>query len=330
MIFEILKFTVFGVLGYLTVALGLVISQAPKPTVPDSGDGLNFSDVSAQDLSGLPTLQPYPTRSGTALNFRQYDSPHQPTSNRILILVHGSGWHGIQFHRIASALAAAGAATIIVPDLRGHGADPARRGDIDYIDQLEDDLADLISHVSTKDSEIVLAGHSSGGGLVLRFAGGKHGQLADRYIFMAPFLKHNAPTTRQNAGGWASPAVRRIIGLSMLNTIGVKFLNYLPAISFAMPASVLDGPLGHTATTTYSYRLNTGFAPHAKYQADIAALTRPFLLLVGNNDESFFADAYQKTFEAHTTSGTYSVLDDIDHLGIAVDDRAILTIENWL
>ena len=75
-----------------------------------------------------------------------------------------------------------------------------------------------------------MLGHSSGGWLVVRFAGGAHGDLIDHAVLLAPFLKYNAPTTRENAGGWAYTMVRRIIGLSMLNTFRITALNYLPII----------------------------------------------------------------------------------------------------
>lgn len=328
MFLGVIKVLLSGVAGYLVIALGLIVSAHPRVLVPAPGEGLDFSSVSGQDLGDLPTLQSYQTRNGDSLGFRRYGG--SSGSNRVLILVHGSGWHGMQFHHLASTLAAKGVAEIIVPDLRGHGASPKRRGDIDYIAQLENDLADLIGVVAEDGQSVIVGGHSSGGGLVVRFAGGAHGRLADKFILMAPFLKHNAPTTRQNAGGWASPAVRRIIGLSMLNTVGITLLNHLPVISFAMPQSVLDGPLGDTATTAYSFRLNNGFAPRGKFEKDIAAMTQPFLLLAGKNDESFFAEAYESTFAPHTSSGTFVLLEGVDHLGVANDNQSIAAIGNWL
>ena len=85
----------------------------------------------------------------------------------------GSGWLGIQFNRLASRLS--DQAYVVVPDLRGHGASPERRGDVDYIGQMEDDIAALIETERLPGQAVILAGHSSGGGLVTRFAGGEHG-----------------------------------------------------------------------------------------------------------------------------------------------------------
>jgi alpha-beta hydrolase superfamily lysophospholipase len=49
---------------------------------------------------------------------------------------------------LAKALNAAGA-TVYAPHIRGHG-ESGRRGDIDYIGQLDDDLADLMAQLMPK------------------------------------------------------------------------------------------------------------------------------------------------------------------------------------
>ena len=139
----------------------------------------------------------------------------------------------MQFKCLANALE--DDAYVVVPDLRGHGASPERRGDVDYINQMEDNLAALIKAQARKDQKVIVAGHSSGGGLVVRFAGGEHSVLMDEAILLAPFLKYNAPTTRENSGVWAHAMTRRIIGLSMLNTFKITTLNHLEIIQFNMP-----------------------------------------------------------------------------------------------
>lgn len=86
---------------------------------------------------------------------------------------------------------------------------------MDYIGQFEDDLADLIEILREQvpGTDLIIGGHSSGGGLTVRFAGSEYTTLSDGYILLSPFLKYNAPTTRPNSGGWAHPLSRRIAGL---------------------------------------------------------------------------------------------------------------------
>lgn len=271
------------------------------------------SDLDFDAIIGAPAAEPLPLekaemRDGTLLTVRRLPSETGP----LLILLHGSGWYGAQFDRLGRALE--GRAEILAPDLRGHGAAPVRRGDVDYIGQLEDDIADMISIYGTG-RRVILAGHSSGGGLAVRFAGGPHGAMIDEAVLIAPFLKYNAPVTRPDSGGWARPLTRRIVGLTMLNAAGITALNDRIAIEFAMPRAVLDGPLGQMATTAYSYRLNASFAPRSDYLADVAALP-DFLLIAGAEDQAFVAQGYRPLMSPVTDRGRYELIPGAGHLDV--------------
>ncbi len=322
MAFDICKRILISIVITLVVAVILVFTQRPKAM---SGEG--GLDFSRQLESGSETSAPLlsiPMRDGYDLKVRTYGGAD---SVPLLVLVHGSGWHGLQFDNLGKTLQ--GSADVIVPDLRGHGTAPGRRGDVDYIGQYEDDLADMITAVAKPGQKVIMAGHSSGGGLVVRFAGGEHGDLLNGAVLMAPFLKHNAPTTRPNSGGWAHVLTRRIIGLSILNTFQIKALNHLPIIQFNMPQVVLDGPLGDTATIAYSYRLNASYAPRSKYLEDVAALP-PFVLLAGGADEAFLAQEYAPTMGAVTDRGRFELMTGASHLDIVDDPRTRAVIEGFL
>ncbi len=292
----------------LAIALGLILSQRPV-SMAGSG-GLDFAHSLQADLDGLPNTVAVSMRDGHALQVRRYAGPDAAP---LVVLVHGSGWHGMQFRGLAQALQTH--ASVIVPDLRGHGAAPGRRGDIDYIGQFEDDLADLITATRAPGQKVLMAGHSSGGGLVVRMAGGRHAALMDGAVLMAPFLQHDAPTTRPSSGGWAHVLVRRIAGIAMLNMARIRALNHLTIIQFDMPRAVLDGPLGHTATRAYSYRLNTSFAPRRAYLEDVAGLPR-FALMVGAEDEAFVASKFAPLMGDVTGKGRYVVVPGHSHLSI--------------
>lgn len=320
MLIAILKFVVVSLAIPAAIALVLIVSQRPKAAML-TGKTLDFSGTLASQKTPLP-LASVKMRDGYQLATRHVVGPGGQAP--LLVLLHGSGWHGQQFDRLAARLG--DVAEVLAPDLRGHGATPGRRGDVDYIGQLEDDLADLIAAKRKPGQKLVMLGHSSGGGLLVRFAGGQHGKLLDGAILLAPFLKHNAPTTRPNSGGWAQVLTRRIIGLSMLNTVGIHGLDYLPIIQFGLPSAVLDGPMGHTATTAYSWRLNSSYAPRRAYLDDVAALP-DFLLVAGVNDESFVAQGYQPLMSQVTDKGRYLLVDEVNHLDIvdaAATERAIL------
>lgn len=302
----------------LVIALALIFGQGPGQAMSGEG-GLDFSDQLTREVAALPVAEAA-LRDGSTTLVRYLEGPEE---GPLIVLVHGSGWDGGQFDGLARGLSTVG--DVLVPDLRGHGARPERRGDVDYAGQMEDDLADLIrSHIRNKDQGVMLLGHSSGGGLVIRFANGVNGGLMDRAVLLAPFVQHDAPMMRENSGGWARPLTRRIVGLSMLNSAGITVLDRLTAIEFAMPEAVVQGPEGHRATTAYSWRLNKGFAPRRDWQADIAALPA-FLLIAGAEDEAFVAEGYEPEFIKHSDRGRYRVLDGVGHLAL-VDDPRVLTL----
>jgi acetyl esterase/lipase len=108
---------------------------------------------------------------------------------------------------------------------------------------------------------------------------------------------------------------RRIIGLSMLNTLRIGLLNHLTIMQFNVPDVVRNGPLGDTVTDSYSFRLNTSFAPRSDYLKDIAALP-PFLLIAGAEDEAFYAKEYEPVMQPANSQGQYAILPGVNHLGV--------------
>ena len=97
-------------------------------------------------FSALPAVERFQARDGTALGFRHYPASGSATG-RAAIVVHGSsGSSGGTIHALSAALAARGVETWAV-DIRGHGTS-GTRGDIGYVGQLEDDLADFVAVVA--------------------------------------------------------------------------------------------------------------------------------------------------------------------------------------
>jgi non-heme chloroperoxidase len=248
-------------------------------------------------------------------------------------------------HPLALALQSAGV-TVYVPDIRGHGADRPH-GDIAYVGQLEDDLADLLRAVRPAhgSAQWTLVGFSSGGGFALRVAAERPlGQSFDRYILISPYLKYNAPSLRGRddaapsapAGtasdgaapsgsaprvqAWTAVSTGRIIGLTFLNALGVHHWDGLPVVSFAVPANV------STVTATYSWRLARNFQPHADYLADIRAVTRPMQVYVGTADQLFVADRMRAEFQAQRPDIAVSTVPGMGHSDMVTRPAAIAAV----
>lgn len=313
----VVKFLFISAAVFFTIAGILVASDRIKP-LPADNTGLDFSRASGPTETEKPT-QSFTARDGNTLHYREYINETGP----LIVVIHGSSAHGGLYTQLAEGLSAVG--SVVLPDLRGHGSH-VPSGDVAYIGQLEDDLADLIAATkATPDQPVVLVGHSSGGGLILRYASNTEVAQPDAAVLLAPYLGYNAPTTRQNSGGWAQPLTRRIIGLVMLNAARITALNHLPVISFRLPEN------GKTLKMTeqYSYRMNTSFSPQREFEKDIAALP-PFEIVVGDEDEAFYADQYEPLLGAIENQGSVKRFSGLSHLDVTSDESVIAHIATFI
>ena len=311
----------------LTAAV-LMVASAPPPMPPES-DVFGFSaarEKPGPQLPPMPLLLQYRARDGEALAYRLYDAP----SERILIFVHGSSYHGGGYHALASQVAAAGAARVVLPNLRGHYLSGRQRGDVDHIGQYEEDLVDLIRTLRAQGHKgpIVLGGHSSGGGFVLRFAGGKGPKQEPiaGYLALAPIIPRTPAVRGGNAGGWNVVHLSRIIGLVALNILGIHGFDGLPIIAFNKPAGNWDG----TETLAYSWRLNVSYHPRNSYAADVAAMPPGSLVLVGDRDEAIDPQALGSVLKEAGFRGTFETMVETTHFGIFSDAKALARVSEYL
>src|SRR5436190_19942183 len=272
--------TILIVVAVLVAALGLAIALGGPGKAPPPMSSINdpFKNV---DFSDLPKVRYFTARDGTKLAFRAYPAAGGAVKGSV-VLVHGSSASGSSMHVMAKGFAAAGYDGYAL-DIRGHG-DSGTRGHIAYVGQLEDDMQDFVHAVKLAHPS-TLIGFSSGGGFVLRFAGGPRQQLFSNYLLLSPFLSQDAPTTRPNSVGWVSVGVPRIITISILNGFGVRVFNDLPVMRFALTKEAES-----FLTPQYSFALAQNFRPERDYQANISAVRQPLRVLVGQNDEAFYAD----------------------------------------
>jgi len=305
------------------IVLALVLSGVWSCSDPPNGQETFDWDELVAELQPPASERQFQARDQASLGYRVYGDPVSVE----LILLHGSGYHSAYFSRLASEIANSGSARVWTPDIRGHGSRPQRRGDIDYIDQLEDDLVDFSAWVRSINptATLLIGGHSAGGGLAIRFAGGSHSDTVDGYVLLAPFLQYNAPTVRSQLSGWASPKTNRIVALNLLNTLGVRSLNGMTTLEFSIPPMLRTGE----ETPTYSYRLMTGINPR-NYASDLQALKKPALVLVGTEDEVFYAEKFVAVFEAFAPHTHVELIPETTHLGLVVDTRSSQFIVEWL
>jgi alpha-beta hydrolase superfamily lysophospholipase len=275
----------------------------------------------AVDMSGLPAIEQFQARDGTWLGFRHYAATG-PAAGRGALVIHGSsGSSGTTIHALSSALAAHGVETWAV-DIRGHGAS-GTRGDIGYLGQLEDDLADFVRVVrtTTPTAPLTLIGHSAGGGFALRVAASPIQNLFARTVLLAPYLGYAAPTNRPNSGGWASADIPRILGLLALRAVGINCCEALPVLAFAVPPNSEK-----LLVPVYSDRLMRNFANHPDFRSDLAAATRPMTIFSGADDELMLAGQYAEAVHGAKPSVDVKLIDGVNHMGIVSNPAAVSII----
>lgn len=267
------------------------------------------------DLTELPPLSRYTARDGTLLAYRAYPG----SGEQVAVLIHGSGTESSVMNALAKALHASGA-TVYAPDLRGHGSS-GKRGDIDYIGQLDDDLADFVATLRADyaNAAITLIGFSAGGAFTIRVAGGPYGSLFDRCIVIDPAIVYPSPLARPNAGGWATPYLPRIVGLIILNKVGIHRFDGLEAIVFANP------PGNPNLTGAYSFRLAMNLGS-SDYFGALARTKKPMALIAGGNDDQFYADRYAPTLQPAKPDLTVELVPDLDHVDMLMKPAALVAL----
>ena len=290
------------------LAFDTPVKPAPMTSVSDP-----FAKV---DYGDLPSVLSYPARDGAKLGYRAYEG----RSAQVIVMIHGSSDDGSGMHSLAKELRDAGS-SVFVPVLRGHQGS-GRSGDIDYVGQLADDLADFVALLRSQrpNASFTLLGFSSGGGFVLRVIASPYEKLFDRFILISPALPPGAPTIRPGTGGWVSLAMPRIIALTMLNRIGITAFNGLPIIAFA------TSPKAHHLTSVYSFRLAFGFGAPRDYLTALGRSTKPVALLVGGGDELFYADRFAPLFKPVRSDLHFTMVPDVGHIGMTVAPEGIAAV----
>ena len=309
-------------IAILVVAVGAafaaVIAFNSPAAPPALVAGNSIPGIAQWNFGEPPNVQSLKARDGAPLNYRVY--PGQP--DRAVVLVHGSSGTDTSMLKLAQALQAAGA-TVYAISLRGHGGSGTANGDVSYIGQLDDDFADLVRGLGLDKPGVrrTLVGFSSGGGLVLRVAGGRQASLFNDYLAISPFVAPDSPTNKPDSGGWAGVAVPRIIALSLLDGIGLTWFQSLPAVHFATEAKA-----DNTRTPIYSFRLAASLQLGRDWRGVLSRISAPTEIVVGANDELFNADQFRPMLQTANPRIGVTVVPNETHLGMIANPAGTAAI----
>lgn len=293
---------------------GAIAFDSPRPPPVVEGGGA-IPGIADWNPAEIPRIQHLAARDGAPLAYRAYPGP----PDRIAVLVHGSTGTGLDMHKIAQALQAAGA-TVYTISLRGHGGSGTAIGDVAYVGQLDDDLADFMKGLGLDKpgQRRTLVGFSAGGGFVLRTASGKMRHAFDNYIAISPYVPSYADIRRRHLGPWANAATLRIAGLLVLEEVGLDWFQDLPVVRYAVDPRPDD-----KHTPAYTYRMMRSLHIGYDWRHAFAQIDEPTVILTSDADDLSNASRYSKAANPHIK---LRQIRDIEHDQMVVDPRATAEI----
>jgi len=291
---------------------------------------VEYSVLEAIDWANAPP--PKGTTAGTQKPvFREYLADGDPDT--VLILYHNATLDSRMLTPLASAIAETGVAHVITPDIRGHGPNPIRRGDSEYVGQLSDDLEAVIATANSLQrptpldefDTVIIGGHGAGGGFAAQIGADPLGDsLADAYLFFAPHLgRLLTPTSRRAFGGWQRFNVHSALVAGLCNGLGVGLYNDTEVISYEMPEAARYGG----ETRSYTFRLATDLVPDE--HTAITEIEQPTLTLVGSDDEAVIPSAYESVL-ADTEGSQVSILEGLSHLELMAHPKTLDATIGWI
>lgn len=249
-------------------------------------------------------------------------------SNTTIILLHGVVSTAYLYNKTAGLLQKATQAEVYAVDLRGHGQSDGIPGDVSHINQYAEDLSDVIKAIQKEKpaGKIIIAAHSMGGGVALRYAMMKSKEKIAGYLLFAPLIGQNspaipkaAPVESDSTPSFMKIHIARIIGLKMLNEIGRHEYDSLPVLFFNLPERM---PL-----RKYSYRANMSMAPD-DYKAGLRSVKVPMLVLIGSSDEAFNAVELKKACNKFS-GAEFKIINGATHNGVRHNDLSFDYIKKW-
>lgn len=284
----------------------------------------SFLKIAAMSDRDLPRAQHMELET-CGLGYRHYASPK---SRQTLVLVHGSGGYGDQMHAMARAVARRGVAQVYTVSMRGHGLSDGRPGHAAQSERdMVDDLSAFITHLrrSGQAQRVVVGGHSAGGGLVLGLARAAP-EVANGYLFLAPFLGLGSPVIRRCFGGWVSIRPLRLALVTLANLLGIKRFNNTTVVAFDEKACSRELRL----VAKWSFNTLLAFGPGRWIpNAPPLPADKPVLLAAGRSDECFHQPLYRQAFE---TVAPHAQIVEVGggHWDLLVEPEAINAIAVWL
>jgi pimeloyl-ACP methyl ester carboxylesterase len=313
------------IVAYFAMITYMVASEEP------SFESQPAHKMTAKEIDDLGFEQRYQNQS---VQFTMRDASKLTAQHIVndsdlsVVVLHGILSSSYTNNRFAGLISEAVNAEVYSLDLRGHGSSDGKPGDVSYIGQYVDDIADVVASIKLlkPTGKIIIAGHSMGGGISLRYAMKENAPDVDGYLLFAPQLGDNAPTNvfpedaqRQQDESFMAIDLSRLIGLALLNSLNITHWNDMPVFFFNLPAEM--------GVNKYSFRSTASMSP-TDYKKGLQSVDKPLLVIVGENDEAFNVNAYQSAIDTYS-KGEFHMIKGQTHNGVRHDVLAMEQVRKW-
>ena len=250
-----------------------------------------------------------------------------------LIFLHGGGAYSeAGYQNLAEGLSVKYQTAVYLSDLRGHGHSGGPRGDTPSVEQVWDDVTLMIEAVRKNNPGIplYLAGHSSGGGLILNYMTWDRKANVDGYFFISPQFGYRAETARPEARISFAKARPWVFVLSAMS--GGRLWGHTTAVDFNYPETVLAAkPLLLKSITR---NMAVSITPHHPKE-QFGKIDKPFGLFIGAHDDLFIPEKVIR-YASYASSAVQAksvnhIIENENHLSILLtaDDLIGKTITDW-
>ncbi len=313
-----------GVVLFGMVGIGVLIAW-PEPSFDHPPSEMSPETATRLGLVFDQVYEFAPVRFAVRDGIELFTREFIGDGDAAFVLLHGITADSAQMNKSAGLIRDATSATVYAVDLRGHGASEGISGDVDYVGQYEDDVLDIVNVLRRTDPgrRVFVAGHSMGGGIAQRLAMRAPG-VVDGFLLFAPLMGYGAPTMRSPArnggeGGFMRVHIPRVAGLGVVNAVGIRRWNDRTVLFHNLPESM--------RTRSYTFRAMLSMAPE-RFEAGVAALTAPTLVVVGEGDEAFDASAYPDVF-ATNAAVRVTLLPGVRHNDVTHDPASMAAVQRW-
>ncbi len=180
----------------------------------DKKPSFGFEEIKKISEMVLPATGFFKSSDGVDLSYYSYEPVSAGKTDGAVIFIHGGG---AGYQKLAEDLSTKHNIAVYFMDIRGHGNSGGPRGDSPSIGQVQLDLKFFIQFVKGKNPDVplFLAGHSSGGALVLNYLTWNSDKNLKGYVFISPELGYKSKIARKDRVDFAKVKIAVFIKNAM-------------------------------------------------------------------------------------------------------------------